>query len=98
MTPEQLILNLDAVVSPPDFDGADVTEADTPRLGKQLEDILDLMSDGEWRTVAEIADLTGHPENSISAQVRNARKARFGGRALPGRYRSRHLYEYKLET
>jgi hypothetical protein len=62
------------------FDGPDVVPAvDDPRLQKQHERILTLMRDGRWRTLGEIAAVTGDPEASISAQLRHARKERFGG-------------------
>ena len=60
------------------FDGPGVTEADTVRLGKQIRDIRDLMLDGKARTLRQIADVTGYPEASVSAQLRHLRKPRFG--------------------
>jgi hypothetical protein len=33
-----------------------------------------LMSDGHWRTLAEIASATGQPESGISARLRDLRK------------------------
>lgn len=62
------------------FDGPDFDpERDQARLTGQLLDIFDLMKDGKKRTVEEIAERTGHPETSVSAQLRHLRKPRFGG-------------------
>ncbi len=64
----------------------------------QLEKIRDLMLDGQWRTVMEIESETGHVirGTSISAQLRNLRKPKFGSWETVGRYRSHKLWEYRL--
>ena len=51
------------------FDGTTyVRELDGVRLGKQLARVFNLMRDGAWRSLREIADGTeGLPEASISA-------------------------------
>lgn len=75
-------------------------EFDFNRLSGQLKVIKDLMSDGVWRTLSEIASVTGYHEASISAQLRNLRKERFGGFSVskqPRGNRALGLYEYKLE-
>ena len=65
------------------FDGADYDhKRDSARLTSQIETIFNLMRDGKFRSVAEIGRLTGYPENSIQAQLRNLRKARFGSHTL----------------
>ena len=83
-----------------DFGGSDyVRELDQPRLARQHERIRDLMRDGAWRTLDEIASATGDPAASVSAQLRHLRKARFGGWTVEKRARSdreRGLYEYRL--
>lgn len=38
-----------------------------------------LMSDGEWRTLHEIAQITGGTTQSVSARLRDLRKVKFGG-------------------
>ena len=56
------------------------------------------MKDGCWRTLFEIARLTGDPEASISARLRDLRKDRFGGYELQGRrLGSKGLWEYRLK-
>lgn len=80
------------------FDGA-TPGLDSARLAKQHERIRDLMRDGIWRTLAEIARVTGDHEASISAQLRHLRKPRFGAWLVHKRRRgtaTRGLYEYQL--
>ena len=79
------------------FDGADyVPSRDDVRLTGQLERVFNLMADGKWRTLRQIAEGTGDPEASISAQMRNLRKARFGGHTVNKTYQSDGLYVYQL--
>ena len=51
---------------------------DNIRLTGQIKRVFDLMKDGSWRTLDEIAQATGDPHASISAQLRHLRKPRFG--------------------
>jgi len=87
----------------PKFDGSDVTSADSPRLIKQIRHVFDVVKDGKARSVPEIAKLTAaynngipHPENSVSAQLRNLRKIRNGGFTLEKERVSEGYYTYKL--
>ena len=83
-----------------DFDGPSYSATlDRARLTGQLLRIVDVMKDGEWRTLEEIRELTGDPEASISAQLRHLRKPRFGSHAVLKRRRGDPgdgLYEYSL--
>lgn len=63
----------------PRHDGPDLDAGDQARLGRQMATVSDLMRDGRWRTLAEIASLTGAPEASVSARLRDLRKPKFGG-------------------
>lgn len=74
-------------------------KADDPRLMRQHERIKRVMLDGAWRTLREIAKLTGDPEASISAQLRHLRKKRFGSwdiRTEPTGNREDGLFRYRL--
>lgn len=72
-------------------------EIDGPAIGHQLERTLKLMKDGVWRSLPEIARLTGDPESSISARLRDLRKARFGAYTVDRRRRAGgRLYEYRV--
>jgi DNA-binding Lrp family transcriptional regulator len=58
-----------------------------------------LMVDGQWRTLAEIAEATGAPEASVSARLRDLRKRKFGGHVVARRPRGDRalgLFEYQL--
>jgi hypothetical protein len=82
------------------FDGAVFDKAkDSARLAGQIMRVYDACKDGQWRTVGEIAGLTGDPETSVSAQLRNLRKRRFGGYLVERRQRGSvlsNLWEYRL--
>ena len=79
------------------FDGDDyVADRDHHRLTGQILRVKNLMSDGVWRTLHQIAELTGDPESSVSAQLRNLRKTRFGSHNVERRYINNGLYQYSL--
>lgn len=84
------------------FNGPDYEpENDKARLSKQHVRIRELMRDGKWRTLNEIADVTCDPPASISAQLRHLRKQRFGSWIVKKRRRGdrKHgLYEYRLRA
>lgn len=82
------------------FNGAVYKPAfDDIRLAGQIQRIFELMKDGQWRTLNEIAEATGDPESSASAQLRNLRKIRFGSHTVNKHSRGnreRGLFEYQL--
>ena len=79
------------------FDGVDyVKELDQVRLVGQMSRIWELMRDGRWRSLREIADATGSPEASASAQLRNFRNPRFGGHIVDRIRISGGLYKYRI--
>jgi hypothetical protein len=69
---------------------------DGQRLAAQHERIFALMKDGRWRTFGAIARVTGDPEASISARLRDFRKERFGSHQVERRSLGRGLFEYRL--
>lgn len=82
------------------FNGPEYShEQDTNRLTKQHERVKAAMEDGKWRTLGEIAQATGDPEASVSAQLRHLRKPRFGAYIVHRRKRGDipGLYEYRVE-
>ena len=87
---------------PPHFNGPDYDpKLDHVRLTGQIARIWGVMvvPGGLWRTLAEIAVMTGDPEASISAQLRHLRKERFGGHIIEKRRRGqpfRGHWEYRL--
>lgn len=57
------------------------------------------MRDGRWRTLREIAALTGAPEASVSARLRDARKGKFGAWVVSKRRVGMGgLYAYRVTT
>lgn len=79
------------------FNGADYVPArDNTRLTDQLNRIVNLMQDGDWRTLRQISDEADAPEASVSAQLRHLRKPRFGGHQVAKRYLGNGLYEYRV--
>ena len=80
------------------FDGDDYNhERDSARLTGQIKRVYDFMLDGAWKTLDEISDATGDPHSSVSAQLRNLRKKRFGGHNIERKYMGGGLYSYRLE-
>lgn len=71
-------------------------ERDFDRLKKQVARVRALMADGKWRTLADISAMTGDPEASISARLRDLRKERFGSHIVNRHYVERGLFEYQL--
>ena len=79
------------------FDGATYNSAlDQERLGRQLDRVQALMADGQWRTLREIADAVGGSEASVSARLRDLRKARFGAHEVERLRVAGGLYRYRL--
>ena len=82
------------------FDGNDyVRVVDDKRLSRQMDLVRDLMIDGKWRTLSEIAAEIRQPEASVSAQLRHLRKERFGSYRVDKQRRGdprQGLFEYCL--
>jgi len=84
-----------------DFDGPCYSPVDKARLTGQILRVYNLIRDGKWRTLVEIAQATGDPESSVSAQLRHLRKEKFGAYDIEKRARGNRadgLYEYRLYT
>lgn len=79
------------------FDGTTYQPArDSRRLSKQWERVRDLMLDGRWRTLRQIADATNCPEASVSARLRDLRKPRFGGYTVERKAQPNGLHLYRV--
>ena len=82
------------------FDGATYQpELDYERLSRQHIRVKAAMSDGRWRTLDEIAAITGDPQASISARLRDLRKPKFGCLRVDRRRRGEGrsgLFEYAV--
>lgn len=82
-----------------DFDGHTyIPSLDQERLTTQLNTVFKLMSDGRWRTLAQIKKKTHFPEASISARLRDLRKVKFGGHIVNRRrVDNSGLFEYQVK-
>ena len=80
------------------YEGPVDANIDFDRLQGQTRKIFNLMSDGIFRTLAEIEAITGYPQASISCQLRHCRKLRFGGHTVNKRRRheDKGTWEYQL--
>lgn len=83
----------------PRFDGATYDHArDHERLGKQMQAVYEVLRDGGWHTLSELSERTGYPEASISARMRDLRKAKFGGHRIERDYVANGLFRYRMEV
>ena len=76
-------------------------EHDEQRLTTLYDRVFRLMSDGHWRTYAEIKAVTGGSEGGIAARLRDFRKPKFGGHVVNSRRRGDPkdgIWEYQLVT
>ena len=81
------------------FDGETYVPAlDGERLKSQLERVKALMSDGRWRTLADIRYACGGTEAAVSARLRDLRKDRWGAHTVERRRvpDADGLHEYRL--
>lgn len=69
---------------------------DYARLNAQHKRVYKAMKDGHWMTLYDIALITGDPEASISARLRDFRKKRFGEHVVNRRHLQGGLWEYQL--
>ena len=72
---------------------------DDARLRTLQARVIELMSDGAYRTLGEIKAITGGSETGISARLRDARRPAFGGYHVERRRRgdaAAGLWEYRF--
>jgi hypothetical protein len=82
---------------PPLFSGVTFdAKLDGARLSGQLKAVRDLMSDGGWRTLAQIAEAVSGSEAGVSARLRDLRKREHGSHTVNRRRVSGGLWEYQL--
>lgn len=71
---------------------------DKARLNAQTQRVYAATKDGSWRTLRYLSDITGDPEASVSARLRDLRKDKFGGLTVERR-RATSLagtYQYRV--
>lgn len=66
------------------------------RLNQQATDVWCAMRDGRWHTLRGLSRLTGHPEASVSARLRDFRKEKFGHHSVERERVLGGLYHYRL--
>lgn len=93
-TPERWPRPPRSTVSP--FKGPGITADDERRLSTFLQRVVDLMSDGNWRTLRTISDTVGCPEAGASARLRDLRRPEHGGHEVQRRRVAGGLYEYRV--
>jgi hypothetical protein len=71
-------------------------DRDGERLSRQARVVFDLMQDGKWRTLADIAARTKEPEASISARLRDLRKERNGSYRVEREYLAGGIWQYRV--
>ncbi len=71
-------------------------DRDFDRLNAQHLRVYQAMKDGTWRTLDEIATITEDPPASISARLRDFRKARFGSHQVFRKHVGDGLWKYRL--
>jgi hypothetical protein len=72
---------------------------DKERLKIQLGRVFLTIMDRQWWTLRELSKVTGAPEASVSARLRDLRKERFGSHLIERRAReerARGWFEYRL--
>ena len=78
------------------FDGRTFVQSrDGERLGKQMTAVLSHLQDGDWWTLAGLSAVTGAPEASVSARLRDLKKPRFGSHVIERRHVRRGLWQYR---
>lgn len=79
------------------FDGPGLEPFDIERLGGQLRRVYELLSTGEWYTLARLAELVRGSEAGVSARLRDLKKRRFGSHLIEKRrvIEGRGLWEYR---
>lgn len=80
------------------FDGATYEpKRDHARLKGQLLRVYQLMSDGEWRTLRNLANHVHGSEAAVSARLRDLRKDKYGAREIERRHLGSGLFEYRMK-
>ena len=82
------------------FGGETIEAVDIPRLNKQLASVYAVMHWGHWVTLPELQErIPQATTQSLSARIRDFRKAKFGGYLVERRrVTDSGLYEYRLDV
>jgi hypothetical protein len=79
------------------FDGESYDpDQDYVRLSGQLARVYELMNDGHWRTLADIAAHAGGSEAACSARLRDLRKPKYGHHLIERDRIGNGLWRYRM--
>ena len=80
------------------FDGDDYVDSrDRQRLKGQMQRVYNCLNDYRWWTVDDICRVTGDRNGaSISAQIRNLRKPKFGAYIIEKEHKGNGLYAFRM--
>lgn len=88
---------IDKPSATPDFDGETYDrERDHTRLSSALERVKAILSDGQWHSIAEVADRANISPAATSARFRDLRKEKFGGHTVERRNLGGGFWQYRL--
>lgn len=83
--------------APVAFDGVTYDwQQDHERLKSQLWRVFNLISDGKWRTLSEIAEDAGGSEASVSARLRDLKKEQYGAHTVEKEHVRKGLWRYRM--
>ena len=86
-----------ALLNDTPFDGSTYVHArDHARLSGQLDLVRQILSDRQWHTLEEIAELVGGSVAGVSARIRDLRKQKFGSHEIDRKYVSAGLWRYRM--
>lgn len=71
---------------------------DYARLTGQLARVFDIMRDGQWRTLPEIAREVQGSQPAVSARLRDLRKDKYGGHEVERKHQGGGLYIYRVKV
>lgn len=81
------------------FDGRTFVPArDGERLTGLWRRVFDVMGDGQWHSLPELARRCQGSETSVSARLRDFRKSRWGGHTVERRHIGAGVWEYRMEV
>jgi hypothetical protein len=72
------------------------TRRDGKRLNDQMRRVFEIVRDGKWHTLHELHAITGYPEASISARLRDMRKPKILGATVEREYLGSGLWQYRV--
>lgn len=99
MTQQRDLFSLPSPAPSRAFDGNTYSaKRDYERLTGCLLRVAEVMMDGRWHTLSELASEANASEASVSARLRDLRKPKYGKRDIERRHVRNGLHEYRLRS